>query len=288
MINRRSFLQQTGVISAGVMITPGFLTTKTNRQYGLQLFAFREQLPKEVNSIIPKIAKAGYKRVEPFGYSKANGFWGLTASEFKKLLDDYGLTAPSAHYSLDSFLSSGNTAQVEEVIEAAKILGQKYIVLPYLTEQYRNNSDTMNAVVDKINIAADKVQQAGLKMAYHNHDFEFKNIQGQRLFDLLLNNTNAEQLDFEMDIYWVVRSGEDPVKWLNAHPNRFRLIHIKDMEKANPALNTEIGSGSIDYKTILKKARSAGVKYYIVEQENFKIDQFLSIKKSINYLKQIG
>jgi sugar phosphate isomerase/epimerase len=288
MINRRSFLQQTGIISAGIMLTPSFLTAKTNRQYGLQLFAFKEQLPKEVNSIIPKIAKAGYKQVEPFGYSKANGFWGLTASEFKKLLDDNGLTAPSAHYSLDSFLSSGNTAQVEEVIEAAKILGQKYIVLPYLTEQYRNSSDTMNAVVDKINIAAEKVQQAGLKMAYHNHDFEFKNIEGLRLFDLLLNNTNAEQLDFEMDIYWVVRSGEDPLKWLNAHPNRFRLIHIKDMEKANPALNTEIGSGSIDYKTILKKARSAGVKYYIVEQENFKIDQFLSIEKSINYLKQIS
>ncbi|MDN5288099.1 MAG: Sugar phosphate isomerase/epimerase [Mucilaginibacter sp.] len=288
MINRRSFLQQTGIISAGIMLPPGFLTAKTNRQYGLQLFAFREQLPKEVNSIIPKIAKAGYKQVEPFGYSKANGFWGLTASEFKKLLDDNGLTAPSAHYSLDSFLSSGNTGQIEEVIEAAKILGQKYIVLPYLNEQYRNSSDAMNTVVNKINIAADMVQQAGLKMAYHNHDFEFKKIEGQRLFDLLLNNTNAEQLSFEMDIYWVVRSGEDPLKWLNDHPNRFRLIHIKDMEKANPALNTEIGSGSIDYKTILKKARSAGVKYYIVEQENFKMDQFLSIEKSINYLKQIS
>ena len=286
MINRRSFLQQTGIISAGIMLMPDLLTAKTNRQYGLQLFAFREQLPKEVNSIISKIAKAGYKQVEPFGYSKANGFWGLTASEFKKLLDDNGLTAPSGHYSLDSFLSSGDTAQIEEVIEAAKILGQKYIVLPYLTEQYRNCSDAMNSVVNKINIAADKVQQAGLKMAYHNHDFEFKNIDGQRLFDLLLNNTNAEQLDFEMDIYWVVRSGEDPLKWLNAHPNRFRLIHIKDMEKANPASNTEIGSGSIDYKTILKKARSAGVKYYIVEQENFKIDQFLSIEKSIDYLKK--
>src|SRR5882762_1882158 len=116
MINRRSFLQQTGIISAGIMLTPGFLTAKTNRQYGLQLFAFRETLPKEVNSIIPKIARAGYKQVEPFGYSKANGFWWLTAPEFKKLLDDNGLTAPSGHYSLDSFLSSGNTAQIEEAI----------------------------------------------------------------------------------------------------------------------------------------------------------------------------
>ncbi|NHA02419.1 sugar phosphate isomerase/epimerase [Mucilaginibacter sp. HC2] len=288
MINRRSFLQQTSIISAGMMLMPDLLTAKTNRQYGLQLFAFRETLPKEVNSIIPKIAQAGYKQVEPFGYSKKNGFWGLTASEFKKLLDDNGLTVPSAHYSLDLFLSSGDTAQVEEAIEAAKILGQKYIVLPYLPEQYRNSADAMNAVVDKINIAADKIQQAGLKMAYHNHDFEFKNIGGQRLFDLLLNNTSSKQLDFEMDIYWVIRSGEDPLKWLQDHPNRFKLVHIKDMEKANPALNTEIGSGNIDYKTILKKIRSAGVKYYIVEQENFKMDQFLSIEKSINYLKQIS
>jgi sugar phosphate isomerase/epimerase len=288
MINRRSFLQQTGIISAGIVLMPGFSMAKTNRPYGLQLFAFRETLPKEVNSIIPKIARAGYKQVEPFGYTKANGFWGLTASEFKKLLDDNGLTAPSAHYSLDSFLSSGDTAEVEEAIEAANILGQKYIVLPYLTEQYRNSSAAMNAIVDKINIAAAKIHQAGLKMAYHNHDFEFKKVEGQRLIDLLLNNTNAEHLNFEMDTYWVIRAGEDPLKWLNANPNRFRLIHIKDMEKANHALNTEIGSGSIDYKAILKKAQSAGVKYYIVEQENFKTDQFLSIEKSINYLKQIS
>ena len=288
MINRKTFLQQAGIMSAGIMLMPGLLSAKTNRPFGLQLFAFREQLPKDVKTIIPKIAQAGYKQVEPFGYSKTNGFWGLSAAEFKKLLDDNGLTAPSAHYSLDTFLSSGDTAQVEQAIEAAKILGQKYVVLPYLGEQFRNSTKTMEDVINKINIAAGKVHEAGLKMAYHNHDFEFKTIEGQRLFDMLLNNTNTEQLDFEMDIYWVVRAGEDPLKLFKTYPDRFKLIHIKDMDKTNPALNTEIGTGSIDYKTILSKARSAGAKYYIVEQENFKIDQFLSIQKSISYLKEIG
>ncbi|MFA6087801.1 sugar phosphate isomerase/epimerase family protein [Mucilaginibacter sp.] len=288
MINRKTFLQQAGVMSAGMMLIPGLLSAKTNRPFGLQLFAFREQLPKDVKTIIPKIALAGYKQVEPFGYSKTNGFWGLSATEFKKLLDDNGLTAPSAHYSFDTFLSSGDTAQVEQTIEAAKILGQKYVVLPYLGEQFRNSAKAMEDVINKINQAAAKIHEAGLKMAYHNHDFEFKNIEGQRLFDMLLNNTNTEQLDFELDIYWVVRAGEDPLKLFKKYPGRFKLIHIKDMDKTNPALNTEIGTGSIDYKTILGKAHSAGVKYYIVEQENFKIDQFLSIRKSISYLKEIG
>jgi sugar phosphate isomerase/epimerase len=287
MINRKTFLQQAGMLSAGILLMPGFASAKTNRPFGLQLFAFRDQLPKDVKGIIPKIAKAGYKQVEPFGYSKKGGFWGLSPVEFKMLLDDNGLTAPSAHYSLDGFLATGETAQVEEAIGAAKILGQKYVILPYLQEQFRNSAKTMDDAVNKINLAASLVAQAGLKMGYHNHDFEFKTIDGKRLFDLLMNNTNTDHIDFEMDVYWVVRSGEDPLKLFKTYPDRFKLIHIKDMDKENPALNTEIGAGKIDYKPILSKAHSSGVKYFIVEQENFKIDQFESIEKSIVYLKEI-
>jgi len=288
MINRKTFLQQAGLMTAGIMFAPSLLSAKTNRPFGLQLFAFRDQLPTDVKNIIPKIALAGYKQVEPFGYSKKNGFWGLSAAEFKKLLDDNGLTAPSGHYSLDTFFTSGDPAEVEQAIEAAKILGHKYLVIPYLAEQFRNTPKAMEDTVNKINLLASRVYEAGLKTAYHNHDFEFKNIGGKRLFDMLLTDSNSDQLDFEMDIYWVIRSGEDPIKWFETYPDRFKLIHIKDIDKANPALNTEIGTGSIDFKPILRKARNSGVKYYIMEQENFKIDPFVSIEKSISYLREIG
>jgi sugar phosphate isomerase/epimerase len=287
MNNRRLFLKQAGLMSAGLLLMPHILSAKTNRQYGIQLFSFKDELHSDVKGVIEKIAKTGYKQVEPFGYSKATGFWGLSPEEFKNLLKKNGLTAPSGHYLLDSYFSSGDTSQLDEAIEAAKMLDQEYIVVPYLAGEFRKSLTAMNEVVNKINHAADRVSRAGLRMAYHNHDFEFEKVDGHRLMDLLLNNTNHEQLDFEMDIYWVIRSGEDPIKWLQAHPNRFKLIHIKDMDKGNPTLNTEIGTGSIDYKTILTKAHLEGVKYSIVEQENFKMDPFASIAQSIDYLMQL-
>jgi sugar phosphate isomerase/epimerase len=260
---------------------------KTNQKHGLQLFSLREQLPKDVKGVIAKVAQAGYKQVETFGYSKEHGFWGLSAAEFKKLLSSNGLTTPSGHYGMDSFLKSGNINEIDNAIEAATILEQTYVTVPYINADLRQNGNDIKSLTNWVNVAAKRVQNAGLKLGYHNHNFEFEPVEGQMLMEVLLKNTDPDLVDFEMDVYWVVRAGQDPVKWLENYPGRFKLIHVKDMDKTDPKLNTEVGSGSIDFQEIFAVTKYQNVKYYIVEQENYKMDPYASIAQSNKYLRDI-
>jgi sugar phosphate isomerase/epimerase len=287
MISRRSFLGQASLLTAGALTMPQLLMAKSNGKYGLQLFSLREQLPKDVSGVIAKVAEAGYKQVETFGYSKKQGFWGLSAADFGKLLKNNGLSTPSGHYGMDSFLASGQTGELDDAIEAANILGQTYVTVPYVDERLRKTTDDFQSLANWVNIGSKRVQAAGLKMAYHNHNFEFQEVGGQMLMDILLKNTDPDLVDFEMDVYWVVAAGEDPLQWLEYYPGRFKLIHVKDMDKNDQKLNTEVGNGSIDFKKILAAAKQDGAKYFIVEQENYKIDPYTSIAQSNKYLRDV-
>ena len=141
-----------------------------------------------------------------------------------------------------------------------------------------------------MNKAAEMCKKAGLKLGYHNHNFEWKPVDGTTFYDVLLKDTDPSLVHMEMDIFWVVRAGQDPVKIFEQHPGRFALCHIKDRDKTKTDLNTEIGKGSIDFKTILSPAhvKLAGLKHFIVEQENYiNIDPFASIKESAAYVKNV-
>ncbi|PTR01504.1 sugar phosphate isomerase/epimerase [Mucilaginibacter yixingensis] len=275
------------MLGAGLMLAPQLLSAKTNAVAGLQLYTLRDQLPKDVKGVIAKVAEAGYKEVEVFGYSKDKGFWGLSAVEFKKLLDQHGLKSPSGHYGMDQLLADGTFTELDDAIAAAKMLGHQYVTMPYVNAKFRRTAADVEKLIAKINIAAERIHQAGLKMAYHNHDFEFTEIEGVPLYSSLLKGANPKLVDFEMDLYWVVRAGQDPVKLFDAHPGRFTMVHVKDMDKQDPKLNTEVGSGSINFQQILAKAKVAGIKHYIVEQENFKIDPYVSIQQSSKYLRTV-
>jgi sugar phosphate isomerase/epimerase len=253
---------------------------------GLQLYSLREQIPNDVKGVIAKVAKAGYKEVETYGFSKDKGFFGLRPKEFKALLDSHNLYSPSGHYGIDQFLKEGKTDDLNVTIDAVKVLGSKYLTVPYLGEEYRKTADDCKRLAEKFNKAGEICRKAGIKFAYHNHDFEFKPVEGVSLYDVLLKNTNPSLVKFEADLYWVVRAKQDPISMFKKHSGRFVMFHIKDMDKTNPGLNTEVGNGAIDFKKIYAHAATAGVEHIFVEQENFtKIDPFVSITKSANYVK---
>jgi sugar phosphate isomerase/epimerase len=288
MTTRRKFLTQAGLISAGMMIAPRLLSAKPSNIAGLQLYSLRDQLPKDVKGNIAKVAAAGYKEVEPFGYSKQNGFWGLDAKAFSTLLKDNGLTTPSGHYGMDEYFVQGKTDVLETYIEAANITGMSYIVVPSINGEVLKSADQFKMVAEKMNKAGEICKKSGLKLGYHNHNFEWKPVDGTTFYDVLINGTDPSLVNMEMDIYWVVRAGQDPVKLFEKHPGRFALCHLKDMDKANNNLNTEIGKGVIDFKTILSKAKLAGLKHFIVEQENYiNIDPYVSIAESAAYIKNV-
>lgn len=288
--SRRNFIKQAGLASAGIMLASKLPAAPAGKTVGLQLYTLRDQLPKDVKGWIAKVAAAGYKEVEPFGYSKKDGFWGLNAKAFSALLKANGLTTASAHFDMDMYFSTGKTDDLESYIEAANITGMKYVIVPSVDESHIKTAADFTNIANKLNSAGAICQKAGLRLGYHNHNFEWKPVNGTTFYDVVLKATDPALVHMEMDIYWVVRAGKDPVRLFHKYPGRYQLCHIKDMYKANHDLNTEVGKGHIDFKTILSPAniRLAGLEHFIVEQENFiHIDPAVSIKQSCDYCKNV-
>lgn len=288
MMNRRNFLQQAGLASAAMMAGSRMLSAApAERRVGLQLYTLREYIGKDVKGVIARVAAAGYREVEIFGYSKSNHFWGTSAADFSALLKAHHITSPSGHYGLDQYLGSeAKLDDLKEWIEVAHTLGHQYLTVPYIADSFRKDADGFKAVAHKFNKAAALCKQEGLQFAYHNHAFEFEPVGGTTGYEILLKETDPSLVKFEMDIYWIVRGGKDPITLFREHPGRFVMWHVKDMDRANPHLNTEVGKGSIDYKKIFKAAKLSGVTHFIMEQENFAIDAYESITESCRYIRQ--
>lgn len=287
MIQRRTFLKQAGLLSAASLLEPArLLAAPVPQKIGLQLYTLREYIDKDVKGVLVKVAKAGYQAVETYGYSTEKGFWGLSAAEFKAALAANKLTTSSGHYDLGGFMQDGNPEMLKKYIAAAKTCGQSYIVVPYLDEKLRASAADFKTVAMRLNQAGELCRAAGLRVAYHNHDFEFKSIGGTTLYDVMLKETNPALVDFELDLYWVVRAGLDPLQLITAHPKRFTMWHVKDMDKAQPKNNTEVGAGSIDFKKLFQKGAGSGLKHFFMEQENFDKDAYQSISQSAAYIRK--
>ncbi|MES3017811.1 MAG: sugar phosphate isomerase/epimerase [Bacteroidota bacterium] len=284
MTNRREFIQHAAVIGAGILANPVDLFSKPNQKVGLQLYTLREQITKDVRGVISKVANIGFREVETYGYSLKGGFWGLNVKEFKWLLKEHSLKSPSGHYNFEPYLGADNLDSLKENIEAAEGLGQKYLTVPYLSEPLRKNLDSYKVIAAKLNQAAVLARKAGLQLVYHNHDFEFKDFNGTTGYDILLRETDPSDLKFELDIYWTVKAGKDPVTLFEQNPGRFVMWHVKDMDKVDKSY-TEVGSGSIDYKQLFAKTKLSGMKHFFVEQDIIKIDPYESIARSFKHVK---
>lgn len=287
MISRRNFIVTTGLAATAVLASPSFALTMNKKEIGLQLYTLRDELPKDVKGTLEKVAKAGYTTVETYGFSIKDQFWGLTPKELKKILDDNGLKAVSGHYNLGSFLYDGNTAELISAIEAAKVLKNEFLTVPWIDEPFRRSIEDYKKIAARVNEAAKMCKKAGLKLAYHNHDFEFKKYDGVTGYEILLKETDKDLVYFELDLYWVVHSGNDPLKLFKENPGRFKMWHVKDKDKNNNDLNTEVGSGTIDFKPFFSEAKQSGMVHFFVEQENnFASNSFNSIQTSCDFISK--
>lgn len=288
MNSRRNFIKQSGLLATSLALAPSLVNAlkMAKPPIGLQLWSVRDLLAKDVKGVIKRIAEIGYKEIETYEFTLKDGFLGLEAKAFAKLLKQNGLKAPSGHYALDYFLAGKNSDDLKLYIEAGNIIGNEYITVPSFGSSLRKSKDDYKKIANKLNEAALLCKSSGLKLSYHNHDFEFTKFDNTTGYEILLNETDPKLVDFEMDLYWTSRSGLSPAQLIKAHPGRFTMWHIKDMDKANKDLNTEIGMGAIDFKAIFALAKLAGVKHYFVEHEtNYKPDELGSIQTSFNYVK---
>lgn len=292
MPTRRTFLKQAGFASAA-LIFPEDSLFAPQQSIGLQLFTVRSQIAKDAEATLAKVAKIGYTSVEIFGYGGGK-FFGKTPAQFSELLKKYKLKTPSGHYMMINYLTKGDRDDLKDNIDAALAMGNSYITIPFLFENMRTRLDDYKRLADKINVAAAEASRAGLKLAYHNHNFEFKDWgEGQTGFDIFLKQTDPAQVFFEMDMYWVVRAGLDPVQLIKDHPGRFRMWHIKNMaQKMAPTYTTdgqqyfaEVGTGIINYKEIFRHRKESGMEYFFVEQDETSVPVYDAIAHSFKYVK---
>ena len=295
MNSRRDFIKSAGLLTAGAMLAPQF-ACKTARKpeaaagkmVGIQIYTLRDKIAVSLQDTMKKVAEAGYKWIEAYGYENRK-ILGLAPLEFKKMLEDLGMTMPSMHSVTEVSSGEGKAAILEAMkitAEDTKTAGAEYLVYAFLKPEERTSMDDYKRHAENFNSFGQICKDAGLQFAYHNHDFEFLSFDGVMPYDYLLQNTDPALVKMEMDLYWTTKGGQDPVAYFRKDPGRYELWHVKDMEDSPEKFFAEVGHGVIDFKRIFAERETAGLKYFFVEQDSSRRDPLESIKMSIDYLQQ--
>ncbi|MFD2833622.1 sugar phosphate isomerase/epimerase [Gramella sp. AN32] len=243
-------------------------------------------MKKNPEEVLKKLFHLGFKEIELYGYLNGK-FWNLNPKELMKIINRYNLISSSGHYALESMLN-GDIDEIHEIIEVSKILNHKYIVVPSIPINLRKSHQDYRAIADILNKAGELCNKSNFKLAYHNHAFEFEKLNYLNItpYEFLLKNTEPDLVSFEIDIYWVINMGICPKELFRKFPGRFKLWHIKDMDKNDHNLTTEIGYGKIDFENLLEYKKLSGGETFILEQEHFNIEPYESLKISQNYISK--
>ena len=281
--SRRSFLKTSGALAAAACVGADRLMGAPVRlPIGLQLYSVRNLLPKDFEGTLHQLAAAGYKEVE------AAGYFDKTAADFGNALQKAGLKCVSTHHQLVQLKT-----QFDQLIEYGQAIGLEYIICSWAgvhrdpTRTGDLNLDDWRYVADQFNEIGQKVKAAGMKFGYHNHVIEFGKENGIVYFDELLKRTDPKVVEFEMDCGWVVAAGHNPVEYLSKFPERFPMLHVKDMVKMPDGKwrNVVMGKGTIDYRPIFRAA--TGLKHYFIEQEEFEGDPITELRENADFMRKL-
>lgn len=228
---------------------------------GLQLYTIRGLMKKDVPGTLESVSKIGYHFLEAAGYHDGK-LYGMPPKKFRQLVDNLGMDLNSSHLGI-------NKSNVSEVIEAHHEAGIKYIVLPWIGEDRRKSIEDYKKLAAEFNELGEKISQAGMKFGYHNHAFEFEKFGGDiPAYDILLKKTDPELVCMQLDLFWIVYAGYDPVDYFERFQGRFELWHVKDMDNLRDKKDIEVGKGTIDFQTIFDNRKESGMKYFYVELDN--------------------
>ena len=264
--------------------------TATDQFGGIALYTLRDTMGKDPRAVLEAVAELGYEYIEAAGYSEGK-YYGMEPAEFKAMLDEVGLKPMSSHQ------SSMTRENAKTEISDAKEAGFQYIVIPVPPEglftynpasQSLGMTGTVANASDIINAIAAEASAQGMKALYHNHDFEFReNEEGIVPIDYFIENSDPEDLNFQMDLYWVTKAGADPVDYFEKYPGRFKAWHVKDID--DQGRFAPVGTGSIDFERILAAKEQSGMEFYLVEQDaTFNETPMEAIEISHEGLKEIG
>ena len=227
-------------------------------QVAVQMYTLRQHAAEDLDGTLWRLADIGYKLVE------FAGLYDNSAEDVAAMLERHGMQSPAAHIPWQRF-----DEDFDGVVAEAKVIGYEWVIVP-ITPKREIDEALAAEYIDKLNAFGRKAADAGLKFAYHNHAFEFDNVYSDNttFYDRLIAGTDPDAVKLELDAFWVNRGGVDPARMLRDHSDRVRLVHIKDAQRGDAAIDVPFGEGGLDWKAILDASRQAGVEYYIVEQDN--------------------
>ena len=297
--SRRSFIKNSTVLLAGTALLSrsAWAASKPSEIIGLQLYSVRDDMKKDPLGTLTQLAKIGYKHVEHANYIDRK-FYGYSAKEFKKVLDDLGLKMPCGHTVMGK--NHWDTAKKDftdawkYTVEDAAYMGQKYVISPWMDESMRKTYDDMVRYLDIFNLSGELCQKSGMKFGYHNHWAEFtEQLNGMKLFDIMMQKLDVNKVVMQLDIGNMYIGGAKALDVIGQYPGKFELIHVKDEVAVSTAEKYEsaiLGKGIIPVKEVLDICRkTGGTKVYIIEQESYQGKEPVAcMKENFEIMKNWG
>ena len=273
---RRRFLATLTAFAAasGVGARAAPAATRLTR-VGVQLYTVRDLLQRDFEGTLARLAAIGFREVEFAGYH------GTSLQAVRAALDTAGLDAPSAHVAIEAARNNW-----PRVLEAAHVARHQYLVVAWLPEEERRTLDGYRAAADLFNRVGEQARAAGIRFAYHNHDFEFARLEGRIPYDALLERCDPRYVAFEMDLYWITKGGQDPLAYFARWPGRFPMVHAKDSAGPPAHRMVEVGAGIIPWRAIFARREQAGIQHCFVEHDQ-PADPLASVRASYAYLRQL-
>lgn len=302
-ISRRNFLVKGTLALAGTtLLSKSMLAAAGKKEVlGIQLYSIREDMKKDPLGTLKQLAAMGYKHVEHANYVNRK-FYGYAPTEFKKVLADLGLSMPSGHTVMGpahwDAAKKDFTDAWKYTVEDAATVGQRYVISPWLDQSLRKNYDDFKAYMDVFNKSGELCKKSGMKFGYHNHDFEFsQELNGKKLFDLILENTDSSLVAQQLDIGNMYHAGGIALDIVRKYPGRFELMHVKDEiktagkgEMGSSYESTVLGKGIIPVKEVIDLGKkSGGTRYFIIEQESYQsLTPLEAVKQDLAAMKKWG
>ncbi|MFW6289850.1 MAG: sugar phosphate isomerase/epimerase family protein [Mariniphaga sp.] len=296
--SRRTFLRNSGMAATALTLLPGFACSGRNGEtvVALQLYSVREAMKEDPQGTLERLAEMGYTHVEHANYVD-HKFYGWTAQEFKKVLEDLGLEMPSGH----TVLGQNHWDQQQQeftdgwkkLVEDAAYMGQQYVVSPWLDESLRQTYDDLMRFMDVFNRAGELCKSYGMRFGYHNHDFEFsEELNGEKIFDLMMQNTDADKVVMQLDMGNMYIAGARAKDVLGKYPGRYDNIHVKDMirtENGESYESTILGEGVVGVREVSDMAKDMGTGLFIIEQEAYQGKQPMEcMQENLAKMKEWG
>jgi len=277
--SRRSFIRNSAMAAAGISLLQQniFAAVKKGELTGIQLYSVRTDMKADPLGTLKQLSDMGYRHVEHANYANRK-FYGWSVSEFRKILNGFGMSMPSGHTVLDAKHWDASkkdfTNEWKYTVEDAAAMGQSFVISPWLEESKRKSMGDLKSFMEVFNRSGEFCKKFGMKFGYHNHDFEFsEKVEGKVLFDIILAETDPNLVMQQLDIGNMLNGGGKALEVMQQYPGRFESMHVKDEIKATeghePFESTILGKGVVPIKTIIDLGRASGTKHFIIEQESY-------------------